>query len=245
MLKNSKIIVILLIITCIINKCLATTIQTNIAVAANFLITTQKICYFFEKKYKKSKVIISSDSTANLFTKIKNTAPFNIFISADKKHAKIIEKSNFYKNKTKTYAIGKISLNKNNKNIKKQELKYIKKEKFLTISNPKLSPYGKSSKLFLTNLNIKHEKIILGANVNHTFSFIKNNTCNIGITSFSQNIQNKTTYKTYWKIPKYLHKKIKQKTILIKNDKNNVSKTFLKYMEKEKIKKFIKKNGYK
>src|SRR5205085_1897348 len=130
MLKNTRIIIIIIMIF-ILNICLAKSIEINIAVAANFLITTQKICYFLD-----------------------------------------------------------------NKNIKKQELKYIKNERFLVISNPKLSPYGKSSKSLILNLKIKHKNIILGSNVNNTFNFIKNNTCNIGLTSFSNNIQNKINYNT-------------------------------------------------
>lgn len=237
-----KKILLIAIIQCLINTCFSQDLQINIAVASNFITTTKKICFFFEKKYKKYTTSISSDSTSNLFTKIKNNAPFDIFISADKKHPNIIAKSNFYKNKSYTYAIGYISVSKNKKKIKKHILKYIKNEKFLALSNPKLSPYGKSSKKFILNLKISHEKIIFASNINHTFNFINNNTCNVGITSFSQNIQNKAKKHTYWKIPRYLYPKIKQKAITIKN--NNKNNFFFKKIIKNKIKNLIKINGY-
>lgn len=243
MLNNLKKIALLFIISYISNICSSQ--QINIAVASNFLTTTQKICYFFEKKYKTCIISLSSDSTSNLFTKIKNNAPFNIFLSADKKHVNILAKSNFYKNKTHTYAIGSITLNKNKKKIKKQNLKYIKNEKFFAISNSKLSPYGKSSQNFISNLKINHKKIILGSNINHTFNLINNNTCNIGINSFSQNIQNKIKKYAYWKVPKYLYKEIKQKAIIIKEDKNKQNKLFFKKIKNNKIKHIIKINGYK
>jgi molybdate transport system substrate-binding protein len=243
MLNNLKKIAILVLTNYIFNVCLSQ--QINIAVAANFLTTTQKICYFFEKKYKKCITSISSDSTSNLFTKIKNKAPFNIFMSADKKHANILAKSNFYKNKTHTYAKGYLTLSKKQKKIKKQNLKYIKNEKFFTISNPKLSPYGKSSKNFNSNVKLNHKKIILGPNINHTFNLITNNTCNIGINSFSQSIQNKIKKTTYWKIPQYLHKEIKQKIIILKENKTKQTKLFLKKIKNNKIRQIIKINGYK
>lgn len=243
MLNNLKKITILILVNYIFNACLAQ--QINIAVAANFLNTTQKICYFFEKKYEKCITSLSSDSTSNLFTKIKNKAPFNIFMSADKKHANILAKSNFYKNKTHTYAKGYLTLSKNKKKIKKQNLKYIKNEKFFTISNPKLSPYGKSSENFNLNIKLNHKKIILGPNINHTFNLITNNTCNIGINSFSQSIQNKIKKNTYWKIPKYLHKEIKQKMIIIKENKTKQTKLFFKKIKNNKTKHIIKINGYK
>ncbi len=239
-----NIIIKILIINYVINTCLSKTIQINIAVASNFLITTEKICYFLEKKNKKNKFLISSDSTANLFTKIKNNAPFDIFISADKKHPNILEKTNLNKNKSYIYAKGKIAFKTSKKKIKKQYLKYIKYENFLTISNPKLSPYGKSSNELLFNIKLKHNKIILGSNINTTFSYISNNTCNIGITSISQNIQNNIKKHTYLKIPKYLYSEIKQKVIILK-EKNKISLNILRYIKKDTIKDLIKKHGYK
>lgn len=240
-----NIIIYILIIFNIFNYCLSKNIQINIAVASNFLITTEKICYFLEKKNKKIELLISSDSTANLFTKIKTNAPFDIFVSADKKHANLIEKTNLNKNKTYNYANGKITFRNNKKQIKKQYLKYIKYENFLIISNPKLSPYGKSSAELLFNIKIKHKKIILGSNINTTFSYISNNTCNIGITSISQNIQNNIRKKTYVKIPKYLYSKIKQKIIILQEKNTPLTKNILKYIKKDKIKDLIKKHGYK
>lgn len=240
-----KIIIYILIIFNIFNFCSAQKIKINIAVASNFLITTEKICYFLEKKNKKIELLISSDSTANLFTKIKNNAPFDIFISADKKHANFIEKTNLNKNKTYTYAHGKITFRTNKEQIKKQYLKYIKYENFLIISNPKLSPYGKSSNELLFNIKIKHKKIILGSNINTTFSYISNNTCNIGITSISQNIQNNIRKNTYLKSPKYLYSKIKQKIIILHEKKQKIPKNILQYLKKDKIKDLIKKHGYK
>ena len=68
----------------------------NIAVSSNFLLTFKFIAYKFENKFL-CKINICSDSTSNLYNKIKNKAPFDIFISADSKHPILLE--NFTLNK--------------------------------------------------------------------------------------------------------------------------------------------------
>lgn len=222
----------------LINHSLCLANEIKIAVAANFLTTLEEISSDFNIIYN-YKFKISSDSTANLFAKILNNAPFNLFISADKKHPNILEKINLNKITSTTYAFGKIIIIKKNK-LKKQIFKYIKKENTLAISNHLLSPYGKSSNIFLENLNIKHSNKITCINITHVFNLIFNNTCNIGITSMSH-IKNNTTYSTLI-IPTYLYPKIKQKFI---NLKYNYNMRFKKYIKKNKTLNILKRHGYK
>ena len=215
--------------------------QLHIAVSSNFLSTIKIISKNFEKK-NKCHVIISSDSTANLFTKISNGAPFDIFISADAKHPKLLEKEN---NKSLIYAYGKLAIWKKN-NFKKNTLIKLKKIKYLGLANPKLSPYGKASQITYNNINIKNNKFIIGTNINQTFYFIHSENNDIGIVALSQLIHNKTEKNQIWKIPKYLYPKIEQRIILLNNEKKNILKIkFIHYIQQTYTKNIIKKYGYK
>lgn len=237
-----KFIIILITVT-ILNVTIAKKTQINIAVASNFLLTSKLISKNFEK-YNNYKITISSDSTSNLFTKIKNNANFDIFLSADKKHVQILEKINLFKNKKYTYAKGQIIIIKNQVKLKKQLLKYFKTHKNIALSNFNLSPYGKASKKILQNLKITYkENTIFCSNVNQTFISILNNASEIGLTSLSQAIHNKAKIKTYYKIPKYLHPLIKQNVILLKN--NKINELLFNYIKIKKTKNLIKNYGYK
>ncbi len=218
----------------------------NIAVASNFFPISILISKNFEK-HNNCKTLTSSDSTSNLFTKIKNNAQFNIFLSADKKHTKILEKINLFKNKKYTYAKGKIIIIKKDKIIKKQILKYFKIIKNIALSNSNLSPYGKTSKTALKNLKIIYDKnAIFCSNINQTFISVLNNASELGLTALSYAIHNKTKKNTYWKIPKYLYPTIKQSAILLKNENDNkLNKSLFNYMKIKKTKNIIKKYGYK
>lgn len=234
-----KIIILIIIIT---NTCISKE-NITLAIASNFLYISKLILHNF-KEQNKIIAIISSDSTSNLYIKIKNNAPFDIFISADKQHIKFLEKVNLQKNKSYMYAKGKIVLMKNN-TLRKQTLKYIKKEKNITLSDKKLSPYGLSSYNFLKNLKIKKENKIFASNINQTFNFTFNKICELGIVALSQIKNKKINAKIYWKIPKYTYPEILQKLIILKNNKTKLNEYLLIHIKKKCSKQLIKKYGYK
>ena len=224
-------------------ECLAEEKILHIAVSSNFLATSKIISKEFEKKHK-SKIILSSDSTANLFTKIINGAPFDIFISADAKHPILLEtKTN---NKSSVYAYGKIVLWKKKSSIKKNILIKFNDLKNVSLANPKLSPYGYASDIIHKNLRIKNNKIIFGSNINQTFNFVYSDNSDAGLIALSQSIHNKLISSHIWKLPSYLYPKIEQRIIILKNNTNNDLKgKFISYIKKQKIQYIIKNSGYK
>lgn len=213
----------------------------NISTASNFLTTLKTIKNKFEKE-NKCKIIISSDSTTNIYTKIINGAPFDIFISADEKHINLLKKK-FITTDEYIYAIGILTLL--NENINKKKIK--KNIKNIAIANPKLSPYGKATKQFIKNSKLKiNNDIIYGCNINQVYNFLNSKNSKIGFISFSQIINNKKNKTDYWIIPKYLYPQITQKMAMIKNTQNlNLSKKFINFMKTENIKKLISDSGYK
>ena len=178
-----------------------------------------------------------------MFTKIKNGAPFDIFISADDKHPLLLETIAF---KSIIYAYGKISLWKPGYKIKKNTLIFFNENKVFSIANPKLSPYGNASKDVIANIKIKPTKIILGENINHVFKYIYSKNSEIGIIAFSHIIHHSINNIYVWKISQYLYPKIEQRMIIL-NDKNNLflTEAFVNHMKEESIKTLIKNYGYK
>lgn len=213
--------------------------KLNIAVASNFSHTLEILSKNFKDIYK-CNLYISSDSTVNLFLKIINGAPFDLFFSADSKHINLLKNDN---RKTYIYAYGKIILwNKNY--LKKNSLKYNFNLNNFFISNAKISPYGKAGFSVIENLNIKIFNFCYSLNINQVFNYLNILNDGIGIVAFSQIIQNNINKKDFWMIPKYFYKKIRQKMILL-NEKNSISLEFFNYIKKEENQLIIKKNGYK
>lgn len=214
----------------------------NICTASNFLTTLKIIKNEFEKE-NNCNIIISSDSTTNIYTKIVNGAPFDIFISADTKHVKLLKEKNLTINDDYIYALGILILL--NKEINTNKIK--KNIKNISISNPKLSPYGKATQLFIKNTKLKiNNDIIYGSNVNQVHNFIISENSKLGFISLSQIINKKTEKNNYWIIPEYLYPQITQKITIIKNNKNlKLSIKFMDYIKSKKIQDLILNSGYK
>jgi len=239
---QTRVKIILIIILFLFYNNVSYSETLNVAVSSNFLNTFKIISKNFEKDYK-CKIIISSDSTAHLFTKIKSGAPFDIFISADAKHPDLLETSDL---KSISYAYGKIILWQKNYKIKKNSLNLLNNHDAFSIANTKLSPYGKASQNVINNMNFKFKNIILGENINHVFKYIYSKNSEIGITALSHIIYYKINKNYIWKIPQYLYPKIEQKMIILnKNNKFHFKNIFMKYMKQDNIKNLISSHGYK
>jgi molybdate transport system substrate-binding protein len=233
--------IITIIIFLYIKISLAQYNSLNIAVSSNFYTTAKIICNEFEK-LTGYRIILTTDSTANIFFKIKNGANINIFISADIKHNEIIKDLFKIQNNIIIYAQGKIAF-LYKKGIKKNFFKYIEEINNFSISNYNLTPYGYESFRTIKNINLKKPvTIILGNNISQTFHFIYTNNVSIGIVALSQ-IKNSYNNKIYFTIPKYLYKELNQSILLLKN--SIIGEVFIEFFETKYTKSIIKKNGYK
>ncbi len=214
----------------------------NVAVSSNFLSTFKIIGLCFEKKYN-CDINICADSTAHLYNKIINNAPFNLFISADKKHPLLLESR--YNKKADIYAYGSVVLWTNNFVIKKNIIRRFNDVNKFAVANVLYSPYGKYSKMIFKNLNLTKKNIITGTNINQTYSFIAlYNDC-IGFVALSQVIHNKINENFFLNIPIYLVSKIEQRMIIINNDSDNLTLLLYNYIKSNECINIIKQFGYK
>lgn len=215
----------------------------NVAVSSNFLSTFKLIVDEFEIKYS-CKINVCSDSTANLFNKIKNNAPFDVFISADAKHPILLEQHVL--NKSYIYAYGFLVLFNIKYTIKKNFLR--DKKFFLNVSlaNTSLSPYGYSTECVLNNLKLKINIVVTGLNINQVYHCIVNNSSFTGFVALSQVIHNNLNNFYYYNLPVYLYPVIEQRFILLKNkETNNCLLKFFDFFNTFEVKKIISKYGYK
>ena len=216
--------------------------KLNVAVSSNFLLTFKIIAFNFEQ-ISICKLNICSDSTAILYNKIINNAPFDVFISADAKHPVFLEKNNI--NKSYIYGYGSlIFFGKKNKIIKNF---LRKKENFynIVVANKNLSPYGVSTMYVLKNLKIKFINIINGLNITQTYNFIYNNSSYCGFFALSQALHSQIQSSLFFLLPVYLYPKIEQRFIFLKDKHENFClNLFFEYLNTDSVKKIIYKYGY-
>ncbi len=211
----------------------------NVAVSSNFLLTFNSISAFIERDCK-IKINVCSDSTVNLYNKILNNAPFNVFISADSFHPLLLEK-NFSK-KSYFFTYGFLVFFGRQFILKKNFIRKIENFERILISNKNVSPYGLASFLIINNLNIYSKNYIFTQNINQNYNLLNLNDNDNGFVSLSY-MKHLNYNFLYWEIPYYIYSLIEQRFIILINDFN--SNCFYNHFTSKKILDLIEKYGYK
>lgn len=222
-----------------------------VSVASNFSKPILDIKKEFEKvsKFSHHKIKIVFGSSGKIYSQIKNNAPFDIFLSADKEKPDLLYKEGLVEDGfLYTYAIGRIALVASDKNIMLENMNFDHNIK-ASMANPKLAPYGLAAIEALKSFK-KHKKmqnnIIMGENISQAFQFLFTKSVDIGIVALSQirALPEGHPYQ-YWIIPEQHHSPIEQVGVLLKRAKlNKAAVDFFNFLKSEKAKDILRKYGY-
>ncbi len=217
----------------------------NIAVATNFIPTMRLLEAKFEETTQHELTIISG-STGKLYLQTLNGAPFDAYLSADQKHAQLLEESPKAVAGTRfTYAIGKLVLWAPNRD-KASWKNILQTDTKIAIANPKLAPYGVAAMEFLE----KHygtkgftQKLVLGENVGQAYAMVASGNASIGLLAgsfFSPEIDDDV-----WIIPEQDYSSIRQDALLLSTGSSNQAAIeFLSFLKSDTARKIIKNSGY-
>ncbi len=226
--------------------------EIQAAVASNFYSPFKNIVHQFEKETG-HKVQIISGSTGKLFAQIMNGAPFELFLAADQRRPKLLEKNGNTISGTRfTYALGKITLWSAISNAISEDGKSTLQAKnfsHIAIANPKTAPYGKAALQTMQKLGLWNEVrplIVQGENISQTFQFVASQNAELGFVALSQILDPKNKFKgKRWDVPEKFYDPLKQDIVILKNGKNNpAAKALWKYLQNDAAKRIIKNYGY-
>ncbi|MDK2745331.1 MAG: molybdate ABC transporter substrate-binding protein [Nitrospira sp. BO4] len=202
------------------------------AVAANFVPPFREIVMEFERATG-HQVQVTSGSSGNFYSQIRNGAPFDVFFSADAERPKLLEDEGLgVKNTRFTYAIGRLVLwSANAEFVKGEETLRSKNFKRLAIANPKTAPYGVAAMQTLQALELWDSiqpQIVMGESIGQTMGFIESGNAQLGFLALAQAMDPKIKGKgSRWDVPSHLHEPITQDVILLTKGKDNRAATAL------------------
>lgn len=225
--------------------------ELYIAVAANFTKPIKPIKSLFEKE-SGHQVIISSGSTGQLYAQIKNGAPSEILLAADRKRPeKLINESIAVKGSLFTYAIGQLVLWSSQADLIDQTGQILNHDKFkhLAIANPKTAPYGTAAKQVLEKLGLwerLQDKIVQGNSITQTYQLIATGNAELGFIALSQY---ETTIEksrgSHWLVDQTLYDPIQQGAVLLKKSENRpAAQTFIEWLRSPPALQIIEEFGY-
>jgi molybdate transport system substrate-binding protein len=216
----------------------------KVATASNFKITLIKIVELYSQQ-SDQKILISSAATGTLYNQISHGAPFDLFLSADKDRAELIELSKLgIKGSRFTYARGKLAfwLPGSEREVSKRSM--IDFQGRIAIANPKLAPYGLASKQALEKLNLWNKfSYIQGNNIAQTYQFIDTGNIGAGFVALTLLLQNKETQ--YYLLPIDSYQPILQQGVMLSETKNiDELQKFVDFLQSETVKRLIRTQGY-
>jgi molybdate transport system substrate-binding protein len=122
----------------------ASAAEVSAAVASNFTVPMQRIARSFEQDTG-HKVLLAFGATGGFYAQIKNGAPFQVLLAADKETPARLEKEGLSVTGARfTYAIGKLVLWSKQPGLVDDKGEVLRKGTFakLAMASPKLAPYG-------------------------------------------------------------------------------------------------------
>lgn len=219
--------------------------ETLLAVAANFAKPMKQLIVEYEAQSPHN-VTMSIGSSGKIYAQIVNSAPFDLFFSADQeKPLKLVSAGLAKQGSLYTYAIGRLVIWSPDQ--QKRRAKAVDGvPPIIAIANPKIAPYGAAALevfLYMDLLPERTGQLVYGENIAQTYQFIASGAAEFGAVALSQVIDQPET--SYDIVPDDIYKPIKQDMVMLNHGQDNpASVDFLNFMRSEKVADMIKSLGY-
>jgi molybdate transport system substrate-binding protein len=229
--------------------------EVRVAAAANLKLVLEQIGADFQKAHPEVKLNVTYGSSGNFFSQISQSAPFDLFLSADEFYPKqLVEKNLAGRESYFIYATGKLvvwmpaslTLDFQKLGLRALDDKRIRK---IDIANPRHAPYGKAAEQALKNANIYEavkSRLVFGDNIEQTASFARTGAADVGIIAKSLVLApTLSDAGKYWEVPIDAYDLIHQACVILDQAKNkDAAKKFSDFLQSKPSKENFSKFGY-
>lgn len=226
--------------------------KITIVAAANLKVALDSLVSVFKADNSGAEILTIYGASGKLFEQISNSAPFDIFLSADMEFPNKLKSQNMAISDVKMYAIGQLVIwsKKIDPNISQINSLLNAKVQKIAIGNPATAPYGEkaveSMKYFQIYDKIKG-KLVLGENISQAAQFVTSGAADIGILALSlaltPNLQKEGG--KYFVIPQSSHKPLEQGCVILKHAQgNSLATKFFEFISSPKAVNILSKFGY-
>lgn len=231
--------------------------SVSIAAAADLTYCLEDINTAFKKTHPDADLKVSSGSSGNFATQIKNGAPFEVFLSADVFFPRDLAKTGFADESTLfVYAVGRIVLwtSTPEKVDVTKGFDLIKDPngpvKKLAVANPDHAPYGRAAKEALVHEKLwdaVQPRVVLGENIAQTAQFVETGNADAGFVALSLVLSPKLAkVGKWWEVPADTYNKLEQGAILTKAGASNaVAKEYVDFLKTDAARAIFDKYGFK
>lgn len=239
----------------------ATTVRADesisIAAAADLSYCLDDINAAFKKAHPGADLKVSSGSSGNFATQIKNGAPFEVFLSADVSFPRELIKAGLADESTlMIYAVGRIVLWTSTPDkvdvtrgfdLLRDPDGPVKK---LAVANPDHAPYGRAAREALVHEKLwdaVQGRIVLGENIAQTAQFVETGNADAGFVALSLVLSPKLSkIGKWWEVPADTYGKLEQGVVLTKAGANNpLAREYIEFLRTDEARAIFDRYGFK
>lgn len=223
--------------------------EANVAAAANLQYVLGEISKQFLLTHQGDKLNISYSSSGKAYAQISQSAPIDLFISADEEFPLKLYDEKKTPQKPIIYAQGVLVLWSANPKIKITALKNLTQKDIshIAIPNSKLAPYGRAAQEALEKTKLYEaikSKLINATSISQAHQFVSTLSAEAGFGALSL-IDKKDKNISYIIVDKSLYAPINQALVLTNYGKENaLAKEFEAFVLSKEAKKIFQKYGY-
>lgn len=194
-----------------------------VAVAANFARPAERIVRDFAEVHG-GDVALVAGSTGKLYAQIRNGAPFDVFLAADRRRPALLEAEGLAVAGSRfTYAVGRLALwaGREGMELNGDTLRRGDYRK-LAIANPELAPYGQAARDVLSRLGALAQaqpRLVTAESVGQAFALVATGNADLGLVAAPQ--AQRAGRGSLWLIPDSLHEPIRQDVVLLARASDN------------------------
>jgi molybdate transport system substrate-binding protein len=221
--------------------------EVKVAVAANFTAAAKEIGALFARE-SGHRAIYSFGATGQLYAQIAQSAPFEVFLAADRARPKrAIDAGLAVPGSRFTYATGRIVLFGAQPGLVKGAAT-LKAGRFnkIAICNPETAPYGTAAVEAMKALGVYdglRAKMVQGTNVAQAYQFVRTGNAELGFVALSQVIGHDGGSR--WIVPSNLYRPIAQDAVLLNPGADNeAARAFVAFLKGPAARRVKQKYGY-
>ena len=172
------------------------------------------------------RVSVTYESSGNIFSQLRNGAPFDLFFSADTEYPRKLEAAGLVVPGTLcTYAVGRIVVwapASATLDLSRQGLSALRDSRVqkIAIANPEYAPYGRAAIAALQKAGLYtevKEKLVFGESISQAAQFVQSGNAQVGILAESFVKSSALKAGDVWEIPTALYPPLEQAAVVLKS----------------------------
>jgi len=225
----------------------------RVAAAADLKFALDEVAARFEKQAGK-KIDVIYGSSGNFYAQIQNSAPFDVFLSADIDYPRKLEAAGLAEPGTLyEYAVGRIVIWMPADawaDLAKLGWKALLEPgvERIAIANPEHAPYGRAAVAALRNAGLYEQvrrRLVYGENIAQAAQFVASGSAQAGILALSLAVSPVMKEGKRWEIPANMHPPIEQGVVILKSAKDREgAQAFLAFLKSDAGRKILESHGF-